>query len=134
MTMDETRTGYDWGQTARLRARRDWLGLSAQEMAEQMSKAAGRPLSRRSYQRMESGENAIHESIWETIEQVEAAMITAVEALLSRVPEGATEHVVHVPDEASGWHRQVIARAAHVDPRIRPKTNDDILAEQEMTG
>lgn len=132
--MREAGTGYNWGQTARLRAKRDWLGFSVEEMAVQMSKAAGRPLSKRSYQRMESGENAIHESIWTTIEDVERSLGAAIAALLQRVPKDATEHIVHMPADATGWHRQVIARAMHRDPRIVPKTDDDILAEQEMTG
>lgn len=133
--MREAGTGYHWGQTARLRAKRDWLGLSVEEMAAMMSKIAGRPLSKRSYQRMESGENAIHESIWQTIAEMEATMEQAVTALLGRVPERhVTEYVVQSPDGATGWQRQVIARAMHRDPRIVPKTDDDILAEQEMTG
>ena len=132
--MREAGTGYHWGQGARLRAKRNWLGISVEEMLGKMTTEVGRSPGFRSYQRMESGTDAIHESLWDSVKQVEAAMERDVEALIESVPADTSEHIVQLPAGTSGWWKQVIARAVHADPRIVPKTEEDILAEQEMTG
>lgn len=131
--MKEAGTGYHWGQGARLRAKRDWLGLSIEELLSKMASEVGRAPGLRSFQRMESGSDAIHEGLWDSIGRVEAAMEKDVEDLLQSAPEDQ-DLIVRMPPGTSGWRRQVVARASRVNPRIIPKTDGDILAEQEMTG
>lgn len=132
---------YQWGYASRLRAHRDWLRVSKDEMAARMSAASGLPLSRRSYQRMESGEAAIHESIWETVAELVACkdafdreVDEQVARLLAEIPEDASEFVIHIDDDAGLETREVVARAMHADGRVLPKSPEDELAEQEMTG
>lgn len=132
--MSET-TGYEWGHAARLRARRDHLGLGQLEMAVRMGNAAGKPLSRRSYQRMESGEAAIHVSMWETIDKLDSMMLEDVRSLITHAERStASEVTVMTRSDADGWSRTILARAMHETTSIDPKFSDDLLAAQEMTG
>lgn len=137
---ENTESDYQWGLASKLRAHRDWLGLSTEEMTAAMSSVSGMPMSKRSYQRMERGDNAIHRSIWDTVGELTDRMKAEVQAVLEEVPEGAAAHVYRIPGGArftsdmSGWARAVAAHAVRADPRICPKTEDDVIAEQEMTG
>lgn len=119
---------YEWGKAGRLRAARDYLGLSAAEMAEQLG------MSRNSYQRMESGSAAIPATLWDTVDTVHAEFDAQVRELVTAA-EGNTLGLVTLPENAPKWQRAVVARAAYrvgygaLDVRVP----DDEDAREEMS-
>lgn len=127
--MNDTKT-YEWGHAGRLRAYRDYLGLTVQEMAERLG------MARRSYQRMETGTAAVPVSLWDTIDGIVEDFEKAVTRLV-RTPDGNDATViVELAEDASMWQRNVVARAmiAALPGQIDVKLPDDHTAEQEMDG
>lgn len=123
----EPRIGYEWGRAARLRACRDYLGVGAWEMASLLK------MDRRSYQRMESGNRAVREDLWQLIAQLHTRHDEAVAALIETAAHtpGLTFQVP-VREHASDWERSIIAKAMARCPKIDPKSPDDLDAEREM--
>lgn len=124
-------TGRQWGRTAELRARRDYLGLTAEGMAAELG------MSRRSYQRMERGDEPIPVGVWADVQLVDERMDTAVHNLVTAAlaqdqdnPEPYLEVLVYEDD--SEWDRMVFARAKHGRAWLVPKFDDDYLAVKEM--
>lgn len=123
----------EWGRSAELRSRRDWLGLSAGDMAAELN------MSRRSYQRMERGDEPIPAGVWADLQDVDDRMDEAVERVVAAAiaeDEQTGADVLHLrvfPDDST-WDRQVLARAIHLRRRIVPKFADDDKAVAEMEG
>lgn len=114
---------YEWGRSARLRASRDYLGVSTMEMAYRLK------MAQRSYQRMETGQAAIPASLWTTIGALHDQLDTEI---ASMVDAGKNGFSVLVQRGDTGWNRTVLARALRTCPNIDLRLPDDITAEAEM--
>lgn len=133
--------GYEWGRTAKLRAYRDYMGLTTGEFAERLG------MSKRSYQRMETGETAIRPGLWDTVNEVLAEFKGLVQTLLDTAvqhaigpdhPSGPTIPCEFDLDEdSSGWARAITAHAMIANPfTVLPMVQDDrdAIAEMKAAG
>jgi hypothetical protein len=119
-------TQLEWGRSSELRCARDYLGLSLVEMAARLD------MSRRSYQRMETGVSAIPESLWRVIDSVIDDFDSDVAALVTMAslrPEREPLVVQAFPDD-SRWDRAVRARARR-QVVFEVTSADDRAAQQE---
>ncbi len=120
-------TDYDWGRSAELRCARDYLGLSMSEMAEMVGRAhRSMPMTKRSYQRMESGAAAVPQSLWPVLSTLLDVFDRQVDETASR-----TSTVVMTSPADSGWDRAVRSRAWR-RASFAVTSTEDIAAQEEL--
>lgn len=118
-------TDYEWGKSGKLRASRDYLGVSALEMAQLLR------IARRSYQRMETGDSAIPKTIWADIAALHDRQDQEVDTLVSKIGQRPVSVAVGTADPK--WRRTVLARVARRCPGIAPCLPDDIEVMKEIS-
>ncbi|RVW04881.1 helix-turn-helix domain-containing protein [Rhodococcus spongiicola] len=118
---------YEWGRAGRLRAARDYLGLSTREMAEQIG------MSRNSYQRMETGAAAVPVSLWDNIYELHDEFDAAVRRLITATEQDGMNELT-MPERATKWERAIVARAARQVGFVAldVQVPDDAVAREEM--
>jgi transcriptional regulator with XRE-family HTH domain len=103
MTTTTSPPRYLWGAGAQLRAFRDYLGFTVSEMADLID------MARRSYQRIERGQDAVPPGLWDTLHLHRELFDLQVQAVILRAE---TTGLIEVDERDEQWQRRVAAEAA----------------------
>ncbi|UYL88150.1 helix-turn-helix DNA binding domain protein [Gordonia phage Evaa] len=105
---------YTSGLGELVRAYRQYLGITQLGMALKLG------MAKRSYQRIETGQDDCPPGLIDSIETIVTAFETEVEQIIESTGSGMDIEVAVSADPRQEWHRAVVGRAATNNPHITP--------------